>query len=201
MRKLKKIWWEGFYYLLDNYYDCDDVISFYTFFTIIFTQCAFLLGFFSTSISLPFTLILLGYVANVLILGKFKKNCEFTKLEMIFARLYILTFVILFLIGCFINIKLSIIVTILPFSITILEIRLVNKYRIQALPILAFSFCIGFIPIPLILKFVIPIIYAICIPFIVYIEDTYISNIFELAHIYWDSEFENVAKNFNKLSR
>lgn len=203
MKNLINHWKEGLSYLFS-----DDLISFYTFFTIIFAECVYLRIFYSNSIVIQFTIILLGYVVNIIVCAWFKGYWEVTKVEVVFTIIYSIVFITLFIIGCFINIKISIIMTIIPLIITAISIVLregnytvLANFIIVGGPFIAFTISILMFPtLPIILKIIIPIVYALCVPFIPYIEDeTAALNIFELAtNITWNKDLEDFRKKISK---
>ena len=183
MKNLVNNWKAGLVYLFT-----DDLISFYSFFTIIFSECAYLRFFTNQKMEL-FTIILIGYIVNVIVCAFFKGYWEGTWLEVVFTSLYSIVFVILFIIGCCINVKISIILTIIPLIITAILIK-IREYSCSILaqfivvggPIIVFISITMKPPLPIVLKIIILILYLICVPFISYIEDrTAACNIFELA--------------------
>ena len=124
MKNLISNWKTGLCYLFS-----DDLISFYTFFTIILAEFVYLRIFCVDPIIMPFTIILTGYVINVLVCALLKGYFEGCILEVIFTAIYSIVFVILFLIGCSINVKISLIVTIIPLIVTaiLINIRVNNS--------------------------------------------------------------------------
>ena len=192
MKNLIDSWKKGLFCLFT-----DDLTSFYSFFTIIFSECVFLRIFAIQKMEL-FTIILIGYIADVLVCAFFKGIFEDTWIEVLFTILYSIVFVILFIIGCCSNVKISIILTIIPLIITAILIK-VREYSCSIFfqfiviggPIIVFTITIIMLPtLPMVLKIIIPILYAICAPFISLIEDeTAALNIFELAfEIMWSKE-------------
>lgn len=121
MKKLIENWNNGLNYLIT-----DDLISFYTFFTIILAECSYLLSFHEFADAIPITIILLGYMLNVIVFARLKGNAEGTKLELVFSILYVTVFVTLFVIGCFFNLAISIITTAILFGVTALWIVIRN---------------------------------------------------------------------------
>ena len=117
MKNLIENWNNGLHYLIT-----DDLISFYTFFTIILAECSYLLGFYEFADAIPITIILLGYMLNVIVFARLKGNAEGTKLELVFSILYVTVFVTLFVIGCFFNLAISITTTAILFGVTALWI-------------------------------------------------------------------------------
>lgn len=124
MKKLISEWKKGWRLLFS-----DDPISFYTFFTIIFAESSYLLAFKPLEISVLFGTILIGYVTNVALSSIAKLWLQDTQAEPLYTILYVLTFIILFTMGCFINIYICIIITIIPIVITALWIRLREYQR------------------------------------------------------------------------
>lgn len=114
-------WREGLSYLI-----ADDHISFYTFFTVILAECAYLWEYHEVSLAIPITVILLGYMLNVMVFARLKGNAEGTKLEKVFSILYVSVFVTLFVIGCFFNWAISVINTVILFGVTALWIVIRN---------------------------------------------------------------------------
>lgn len=179
----------------------DGSISFYTFFSLIFAECAYLWTFYNSSLAIPFTIIFLGYVLNVIICAFFKGLYEGELKEQIFTIMYIVDFILLFIIGCFINIKICAVFTVIPLLITALCIiirntnlcffikpnssfwkkigNLIIKLLVKLLeliilvgPFIVFVFCLAQIEtLPTDLKIIISVLYFLCIPLISYYED------------------------------
>ena len=122
MKNLIENWNNGLHYLIT-----DDLISFYTFFTIILAECSYLLSFHEFADAIPITIILLGYMLNVIVFARLKGNAEGTKLELVFSILYVTVFVTLFVIGCFFNLAISITTTAILFGVTALWIVIRNN--------------------------------------------------------------------------
>ena len=184
-----------------NYLIEDDLISFYTFFTVIFAECAYLWAFQSKFIAVGLTIVLLGYIANVVVFAWFKGCHEGSKAELAIARLYIVGFAIIFIIGCFINFWLNLVLTAIAFGVTFLWINirtfqdtqlmgyrgivgvisklfnngvfwLISQIIVIGLPFAVFSWMLVLIPgLPLALKIIIPIVYFVIAPFIAFLED------------------------------
>lgn len=188
MKKIVGFWKNGIDELIN-----DETISFYTYFTIIFAECAFLWSQFSLSIAVPFTIIFFAHVINVIVFAWFKGFKGNQRTDVICSILYVSIFFMLFIIGCIFNILISIIVTIFPIIITFIGI---NSSEVQDAvsdillsiiviggPYIIFVISLWMIPeFSIILKGLISILYLICIPFICLLEDeTSASNIFELA--------------------
>lgn len=202
MKNLINNWLSGLSYLLS-----DDLISFYTFFTIIFAECVYLRIFYTASIVVPFTIILLGYIVNVIVCALFKDAFERTRIGVVFTIVYLVVFATLFIIGCFINVKIAIITTVIPLIITAIAINIRECYGTTGLaqlivvggPVIVFTISILMLStLPSILKIIIPVLYVICAPFISYIEDEIAAlNIFELAFdITWSRALEKLRKKF-----
>lgn len=119
MKKLIEAWTYGLSYLLG-----DIVISFYTFFTVAFAEVAYLWASQEEALAIPFTVIFLGYVLNVIVCAWFKGEWEGERKEVLFAIAYVVTFGILFVIGCFINFKMNIIMTVILLATTAVNIAI-----------------------------------------------------------------------------
>lgn len=119
MKDLFESWMDGLGCLID-----DDLISFYTFFTLVLTEISYLFAFQPLEVAKPLSLIFFGYMLNVIICAVVKGNFEGTKLELICSIMYVITFVVLFIIGCIINLKITLICTIILFTITALWIAI-----------------------------------------------------------------------------
>lgn len=179
----------------------DNLISFYTFFTMIFAECAYLWPFHEETWAFCLTAILLGYVFNVIVCAWLKGVCEGTKLEAAFTFYYSFAFVMMFAAGCLFNAKMTIILTVIPFGITALwigirefqvcvfvgaakAVMLIGKLfknkifnicmhiLVVGIPLVAFTICLARIPtLDVAWKIIIPIVYAFCIPLIALYED------------------------------
>ena len=121
MKNLIESWIDGLSYLIT-----DDLISFYTFFTVILAECSYLWGFHEVSVAIPITVILLGYMLNVIVFSFLKGCSEGTKLEKLFSILYVIVFVMLFIVGCIFNWCICIITTVILLAITALWIAIRN---------------------------------------------------------------------------
>lgn len=115
--------------IFDNWLDglsiliTDDMISFYTFFTVIFAEISYLWAFMQVKNIIPITIILFGYVLNVVIAAALRGYCFLSAtLEKICQIVYVLVFIILFVVGCFFNWIAMLITTVILFSITALWI-------------------------------------------------------------------------------
>ena len=84
------------------------------------------MGFYEFADAIPITIILLGYMLNVIVFARLKGNAEGTKLELVFSILYVTVFVTLFVIGCFFNLAISITTTAILFGVTALWIVIRN---------------------------------------------------------------------------
>lgn len=212
MKKIVEFWVNGINWLIN-----DELISFYTYFTIIFAECAFLWSQFSLSIAVPFTIIFFAHVINVIVFAWFKGFKGNQRTDVICSILYVSIFFMLFIVGCIFNILISIIVTIFPIIITCIWIILrifqaaanfictkmfyvLSQIIVIGCPYIIFVVSLSLIPnLSIILKILISILYLICIPFICLLEDeTSASNIFELAEDIF--EIERLKNPKNKMS-
>lgn len=204
MKSLMQHWKEGLSYLFSD----ENLISFYTFFTVILAECVYLRSVYANSIVMPFVIIFLGYILNILVCAWLKGNWEGTRLEVVFTIIYCIVFIMLFIIGCFINMKVSIIMTAIPLMVTAIAIGIREKFCnilaqivVVGIPIIAFAVSIfSFSTFQVAIKAIILVIYTLCVPFIPYIEDnTAALNIFELAFdVTWNKELEEYLKKFSK---
>ena len=197
MKKLIGEWKRGV-----GYFFQDELISFYTFFTVILAECSYLWAFHEETWAFCLTAILLGYVFNVIVCAWLKGACEGTKLEVAFTLYYSFAFVMMFAAGCLFNVKMAIILTVIPFSITALwigirefqvcafygfskPVMLIKKVfnnkifnvcmhiLIVGVPLGAFTICLVQIPtLDVAWKIIIPIVYAFCIPLFSLYEDS-----------------------------
>ena len=119
MKDLFESWMDGLGCLID-----DDLISFYTFFTLILAEISYFFAFQPLSVAKPLAIIFFGYMLNVVVCAIVKGNFEGTKIEKICSIVYVLVFVALFIIGCIINWKITLICTIILFAITALWIAI-----------------------------------------------------------------------------
>jgi len=117
MKKLFESWRNGLSYLI-----FDDHISFYTFFTVILAECAYLWAFHEIAVAIPITAMLFGYIINLVVFARLKGNNEGTRKEKVFSILYVIGFITLFVIGCFFNWVISIITTVILLVTTVLWI-------------------------------------------------------------------------------
>ena len=199
MNKLiKEAWMNGVSYMIT-----DKLISFYVFFTIILAEMAYVWTF-KTEVAMPLTVILLGYMLNVIVLAWLKGKWEGYKEEVLLTALYVFMFIILFTIGCSIDKKTNTIMTVILLSITAAwieikeiqssynEIKIVSQFLIIGAPFVAFLVCLAMVPIPIMAKIIISLVYFTCIPLIEnYEEETATSNIFQLAYdVTWNKEIE-----------
>ena len=105
-------WLDGFSVLVD-----DDLISFYTYFTMVFAEIAFLWSFFP-NIALPFTILLILSCIGILVTSYLKSSYESTEKDVPITLGYRIPFVILCGIGCFFNWFASIVLFSIPLLIT-----------------------------------------------------------------------------------
>lgn len=137
MRNFFDNWLRGVSYLIT-----DDLISYYTYFTMVLAEVAYLWGSFP-KLALPFTCILIASILNIVVSSLFKGRYEGTKREVICARAYVITFISLFIIGLFFNPLASVILFATPIITTALWIMIRN-----------FQDSVYFGPIPKIIKFI-----------------------------------------------
>lgn len=184
-----------------NYLVEDDLISFYTFFTVIFAECAYLWAFQSKTIAATFTAILLMYIVAVLVFAWLKGCFEGSKREPYIAKLYVISLLAIFLIGCLINTCISLVLTAIAFGVTFLWINIrtfqdtqlmgyhgivgaisklfnntvfwvISQIIVIGLPFTVFAWMLALIPgLPLALKIIIPVVYFLVAPFIALLED------------------------------
>ena len=119
MKDLFESWMDGVGILIE-----DDLISYYTFFTVILAEISYFLAFQPLSEAIPLAIIFFGYMLNVIVCSIVKGNFEGTKIEKICSIVYVLIFVVLFVIGCIINWKMTLVCTIILFAITALWIAI-----------------------------------------------------------------------------
>lgn len=209
-----------------GYLISDDLISFYTFFTVIFAECAYLWAFQTTGVAIGLTIVLLAYIVNVLVFAWLKGDYEGTKQELTIARLYVISFCVIFIIGCFISFWLNIMLTAIPFVITFwwIVIRdyqdtnyvgfggivgvigklfnnkvfwIISQIIVIGLPYVAFTRMLVLIPyIPLVLKIVISIVYLICAPFIALLEDEILAQ--NIFEIAYDIYYDEEYEKYMK---
>ena len=213
MKKIVRYWMNGLTILIG-----DELISFYTFFTIIFAECAFLWSHFSKEVAKPFTIILLLYILNVVVCAFFKGTWENTRTELIASIVYVIIFVALFIIGCTFNVVLSIVLTVIPLVITFVNVfirsnadevyYIINNVKVAAffyiflrisaiVPYIVLVICVSmFLTISVMAKVLISILYLLLfMPFVSALEDDFATcNIFEIAYdVTWVS-----TKRFEK---
>lgn len=196
MKKIFKMWEMGWECLL-----FDDLISYYAFFTIAFTECFYLFTFHEQTLAIKLSMILIGYVVIILILARFKYISIRSELPILGACT--IGFSLLFIVGCCINLKLCLLLTFIPFissfifiilrgiqdSFELFKKQIYNTllegflmFLTIGLPFILFTIFLCLIPLlPIALKIIIPIVYLAIAPFISYIEDNWAcNNIFEL---------------------
>lgn len=197
MKSLLRKWSMGASYLF-----ADDLISFYAFFTIIFAECAYLHARYDDDIALAFTVILLGYVVDVVVCAWAKGLCEGKMGKLLVAICYVMIAIAMFVIGCLIDPKMNVILFAVPTVSTAVciairyygdsfsmpeAVRSLLQSATVGIPWLTFAITVALIPrLPIYGKVLITAAYAICAPFIAYFEDNTASqNIFELACVDW----------------
>lgn len=196
MKKIIDAWRLGIEGLL-----FDDLISYYVFFTIAFTQCCYLFAFKEYDVAYKLTLVLIGYVVLILGIAYFKYANY--KLDRAVPILGIIAFIALFYVGCTISCKTFVFMTLTLLLSTFTSIvlreaqdsgiyckrQIYNKifegfllFTTVGLPFILFTVFLCMIPsVPIAYKIIIPIVYLALAPFISYIEDSWAcNNIFEL---------------------
>lgn len=196
MKTLLRKWSMGVSYLF-----ADDLISFYAFFTIIFAECAYLHAKQPGDIATAFTVILLGYVVDVIVCAWAKGKVESKTGELMVAICYLMIAVAVLILGGLVDAMLSLIFLSIPVAgtaacvairyyagfVTHGEIEYILQAATACIPWIAFAITIAINPeIPMFGKILIPAAWAILAPFVAYFEDNSASqNIFELACMYW----------------
>ncbi len=197
MKKIINAWRLGVECLL-----FDDLISYYVFFTVAFTQCCYLFSFKEYDVAYKLTWVLIGYVVLILGMAWFKYNTF--KLDRAVPILGSIIFIALSYVGCTISLKTFAFMLLILISSTIVSIELrdvqtcgvmifrKDKYNkiieytllfiTVGIPFILFTVFLCMIPsLPIAYKIVVPIVYLSLAPFISYIEDSWAcNNIFEL---------------------
>lgn len=182
----------------------DDLNSYYTYFTIVFAEIAFLWGVFP-KLAVPFSYILLASVLNIFVSLYLKCCYKNTKHKNICSIAYVIVFVIIFVIGICFSFVASLILFAIPLLITALlvKIRKVQNHNIISvifggarefvfwllaqivavvLPIAMLTVGIFSTSLAIWLKISILVIYVIVVPFISCFGETFtMYNIFELG--------------------
>lgn len=222
---MKKIF-ESWLGVTFNYLISDDLISFYAFFTTIFAECAYLWAFQPKQIACVFTVLLLLNIVNVLVFAGLKGWYEGCKQEVAVARWYVVCFVIIFIIGCFINFWLNLILVAIAFCVTFLWINIrgyqdtcyvgfdgivgalgnlfnnkvfwtISQIIVLGAPYVVFTWMLALIPgFPIFLKVIIPILYFIFAPFIALIEDEMVAQ--NIFEIAYDIWYDEKNENIRK---
>lgn len=120
-------------------------------------------------------------------------------------------FIILSIIGCIVNFKIMFIMIVIALGATLIcifigsdlicKLPILSLFTTIAGPFIAFTICLSKVDVlPTVFKVIIPVIYLLCIPFIVVYEDeSSASNIFELAYeISWSKEREEYEEKLFK---
>lgn len=172
--------------------------TFYSFFTVIIAECIYLWNRYYSSAKY-FTLISIAYILNVIICALLEVRYEGEKQGAIASSIYGIVFIALILIGCFINIPISIALVAIPIVITLLIsargwlLQIVFNFHfgfgiflnclIAYLPCILFAFSVlKYMELDLIWKITIIMLYVLVAPLICYFEDeTAALTIFELA--------------------
>lgn len=204
MKKLIEAWEFGTKCLFD-----DGTISFYTFFTVILAQCCYLWANYEKQTALPLTLILLGYMLNVFVCAWFKGIWEGEKKEIVVTIVHNAIYIALFVIGCFINAKLTIIMTIILFGVTAVWIGAdigcypCKNYSLGAwilifIPFIAFFYYFTLVfGVSLVYIIGFPILFLVYCPLITFYEDeagahSVLGLMFEMT---WSPELEQFHKS------
>ena len=114
MKSLVECWLTGIEYLIT-----DDLISFYAFFTTILAEIAFIWAS-AFENAFAFSVILMLCILNVIVCSFYKGEYEGCKQERLVARIYVIIFAIMFLIGLFIKPLVAIILFAIPIAVTAL---------------------------------------------------------------------------------
>ena len=194
----------------------EDMLSFYTFITIVLAECVWLYGFAPIKLANTLIIILLVSIINLVINACIIGEFEGTIIEKISSLTYIVIFGVLFVIACFIDVLIGGMVIIIPLIITaaFLELRkiqntasLTNNNKIYKLlnnnnvctltqiivllgPILTLIISICLTPIFVLwLKIILVVLSVICAPLLVYIEDnTAAMDVFEIGFVILEKE-------------
>lgn len=107
-------WFEGLAYLLS-----DNLVSYYSFFTAIFAEIAFLWGF-GVEGAMLYTILLVACIVNVLFVAFLKGSwfCETKERQQILSGLYCAIYLMLFITGCLNSIKLTFVLSVIPVAWT-----------------------------------------------------------------------------------
>lgn len=116
-------WFEGLTYTIT-----DDLISFYTYFTLVFAEIAYLWAFIP-GIALPFTGLFILCILTIIICSYIKSEVEGGRPELFVSRIYTFLFLVFFVVGMFIDWKANLILFLLPLGITYLftKIRMLQQ--------------------------------------------------------------------------
>lgn len=222
MLDLIETWFDGICYLFE-----EELVSFYAYFTTILTEIVILWRFFPQD-ALPFTILLCACIVNVVVCAFFKGKYEGTKVELVFARVYLIVFGIILAVGFFFGWLKNIILFLVPVIVSFVWVlarlfqilmedavikegcskvfssdifRSVIQVIITLVPLEAFALFVYLTSITSEIKIAIIFGYVALIPFIVYMEDILAaSNIFELAYyLTWSKEQEKQIEENTKL--
>jgi len=177
-----------------------ELITFYAYFSAVLSEIVYLWVAFQ-DIALPFTILGILSILNILICADFKGSYEGTKRELIVARIYVLVFVAIFIVGFFFNWLANLVIFLAPFILTgflsflneytsTIFIREQNKIQkkisnifenpivsiiarilVVALPFSVFALSILSTHFAIALKCIIIIGYALLVPAYAYLED------------------------------
>lgn len=202
MKKILSAYKLGAGYLLSD----DDLVSFYVFFALCFSACAWLFSACELATAIPLSIVMIGYVVDVVLFSWLKGNAEGTRLEKVFGICYVVVFAILFISGCTISFREHIIIMSIILVMTLAAVAFREYIVVQflqaimlLLPFLVLVFSIAYTSLPIVLKFIIPLVYTMCAPFIAYYEDSSAAqNIFELAYEYtWSPKYEKTMRELD----
>lgn len=186
MKKVLNFWKTGWIYLLSD--EC--MLSYYTYFTIIFAEIVYLF-LYKSRIAIPFTILFALGIANICICPIIKLKYEGSKIELITSIIYVLVFVITFIIGCFINLKASIILLPLPWIVTAIYFWFVDFFyelfplftgTIIFSPYVIFALLLFKTTIDSNLVILILALYFIIMPLLGQLEEFLCGSIFETAY-------------------
>ncbi len=176
----------------------DETNTFYSFFTVIIAECIYLWNRHYSSAKY-FTIISIAYILNVIICALLEVRYEGEKQGAIASSIYGIVFIALIIIGCFINIPISIALVAIPIVFTLLisargwllqeiadshiGLGIFLNCLIVYLPCILFAFSVlKYMEMDLIWKITIIMLYVLVAPLICYFEDeTAALTIFELA--------------------
>ena len=180
-------WQRGWAYLFG-----DDLVSYYSFFTVIFTEIAFIWGSNLDINLMLYTSLLIGCVLNVLLTAYLKGSwlCENRSAQRVSSLGYVLIYISLFLIGYVNNAKVTYILFGIPFLyagvFTILrenDLLYTLQFVLIAVPILAFGYFLLKIEMLWSFKAILFTVFILLAPIWADIEDSWATKtIFEMVY-------------------